>query len=155
MLSIICSFILWQVKEKRIQMEAVRCSFKVLGCRPVAAVDKFKHILKGEWTSLYTKIKSSLLTNSNFFLALSSMARRVPSCDDNGGGCGRGGGEAPIPCSNIYLPSCSFVKQINNPSRIPCNYYYSKCDMVGDVFYGTDDYLDVKDLIHREDVLEH
>ncbi|KAJ6911394.1 hypothetical protein NC652_021879 [Populus alba x Populus x berolinensis] len=87
--------------------------------------------------------------------AVSSMARRVPSCDDNGGDCGRGGGEALIPCSNICLPSCSFVEQINSPSRIPRNHYYSKCDMVGDIFYGTDDYLDVRDSIHREDVLEH
>ncbi|KAL9364133.1 hypothetical protein Peur_042006 [Populus x canadensis] len=93
--------------------------------------------------------------NSLFIDALSSMARSVPSCDDNGGGCGGGGGEALIPCSNIYLPSFSFVEQINSPSRIPRNYYYSKCDMVGDIFYGTDDYLDVRDSIHREDVLEH
>ncbi|KAB5545186.1 hypothetical protein DKX38_013298 [Salix brachista] len=81
------------------------------------------------------------------------MARRAPSCDDNGDDCSRGGGEALIPCSNIYFSSSSFAEQTN---RMSCKNYCSKCDMVvGDIFYGTDDYLDVKDSIHKEDVLEH
>ncbi|KAF9677809.1 hypothetical protein SADUNF_Sadunf08G0146400 [Salix dunnii] len=82
------------------------------------------------------------------------MARRDPSCDDNGDDCSRGGGEAPSPCSNIYLSSYS-AEQTNSPGRMSCKNYCSKCDMVGDIFYGTDDYLDVKDSIHKEDVLEH
>jgi|UniRef100_A0A3N7H1U9 hypothetical protein len=27
--------------------------------------------------------------------------------------------------------------------------------MLGDIFYGTNDFLDVKDLMHEEDVLEY
>jgi hypothetical protein len=74
----------------------------------------------------------------------------------NGGDCSRGGGgEDLIPFSDIFSPSCSFVEPINSTSGLSCNYYYSKRDMLGDIFYGTNDFLDVKDLMHKEDVLEY
>ena len=80
------------------------------------------------------------------------MARGFPTCDGYGSSCDGGGGGS----GRQYITENSFPSAASSSYPRVDSFYYSSLDSdsIGDVFFGSDDIKDGRDLTYKEDVLE-